>query len=371
MIPAAGCGRRLRRVLRPLIDEAAAVPGADRYRKRFPAAAHAWALLFHALDGGGSLRQTHARLGAAPGGWAAVGAPAGVSYSQLARSSTSRPAACFEALVAGLVAAARRAAGRDPRLRALERVQALDGTFLALSAKLSPWSRHGGHAPGVRLQCGLDLAGGVPAHLRLTLADVHDARALAERDLAPLAGWTLLIDLGYYGHRQFRRLRAAGVSFVCRLHAQAAYRVVGRHPVDPAPTADGDRVLADEEIALGSPNNRNGAVLEGMRLVTSRNAAGEERRFVTDRFDLTAGEVVALYRRRWRIELFFRWLKHQLRAAVPLGASREAVWLTVLLAAAVAALAALADAGRPRGVTRVAWLRALGQHLRPAVRRSG
>lgn len=368
MIPAVRCGRRLRRTLRPLVARAAAVPGADRYRKRFPASAHLWVLLFHVLDGADSLRQTHARLGAAPGGWARLGLPGGLSYSQLARSSTSRPAACAEALLGGVARAARRTARRDPAWRALAKVQAVDSTFLALSAKLSPWSRHGKHAPGVRLQCGLDLAGALPTHLRLTLADVHDAAALKARDLADLRGWTLLADLGSYGHRQFVRLRAAGVHFLCRLHAQAAYRVTARRPVPAAPTAAGDVLVADETVVLGSPNNRNGAVLPGVRLVTSRNAAGVEQRFVTDRFDLTAAEVVALYRKRWQIELFFRWLKHHLKAVAPLGASREAIWLTILVAAIAALLALLAAAERPPAVTRVAWLRAIGQTLRPAAK---
>jgi hypothetical protein len=368
--PAQRCGRRLRRLLEPLAAAAGAVPGADRYRKACPAAAHLRLLAFHALDGADSLRQTHAKLAGTPGGFAAVGLPGGVSRSQLARSSTSRPAACAERLLADLIGRARRnvrrRAAADPALARLLRVQAVDGTFLTLSAKLAPWSRHGGHAPGVRLHVGLDLAGAVPAHLRWTLADTHDARGLDERDLAELAGWTLLMDLGYYGHRRFVRLRAAGVSFVCPLHAQAAYRVTTAHPVPAGPAPGGDVVVADEEMTLGSPNNRDGAVLPGLRLVTGRNPAGEIRRFVTDRWDLSAADVLALYRQRWQIELFFRWLKHQLTLLRPLGTSPEAVWLTVLVAAIAAVLALLAEPDRPLGDSRIQWLRAVGAALHAA-----
>lgn len=359
MIPAPGLGRRLRGLLTPFVDRAAATPGADRYRKRFPLRAHVWILLIHVLDGAGSLRQTHARLDAT--GFAGLGLPDGISLSQLARSSTSRDPAGVERLFADLVAAAR--GNADPDWRRLTRVQAVDGSFLALSAKLSPWSRHRGHAPGVRLQAGLDLAGPIPADLRLTMADTHDTTALRARDLGALAGWTLLIDLGYYGHRLFAELRAAGVSFVCRLHPQAAFTVTADHPVPPITTPDGDVVLADRTIALGSPNNRAGAVLPGMRLVTSRNPRGEEQRFVTDRFDLAAADVVALYRKRWQIELFFRWLKHQLGLLRPLGHSRQAVWLGVLIAAIVALLLMLLATDRPRGVSRVAFARALAARL--------
>ena len=356
MIPAATqCGRRLRRHLRPLVADAGATPGADRYRKHFPAAAHLWVLLFHVLDGAESLRQTHQRLEAVPRAFRRLGLPHGISRSQLARSSTSRDPACVVALFTAVVAQAR--GRRAPAWRHLTRIQAIDATFLTLSAKLSPWSQHGNHAPGVRVQAGLDLADTIPAALRLTLADIHDTTALRARNLLALAGWTVLIDLGYYGHRLFAELRDAGVSFICRLHPQASYHVTADHPVPPITTPDGDVVLTDQTITLGSPNNRAGAVLPGMRLVTSRNPHGKEQRFVTDRFDLPAADVVALYRKRWQIELFFRWLKHQLRLTRPFGYSRAAVWLTVLICAIVAVLLSLSDADRPRAVTRIAWLR--------------
>jgi hypothetical protein len=109
-----------------------------------------------------------------------------------------------------------------------------------------------------------------------------------------------------------------------------------------------------------------------MRLVTSETRKGEVHRLVTDRHDLAASEVVRLYRKRWQIELFFRWLKRELGAMRPLGRSPpEAVWLTMLVCAVVAATATLADAPRPRGVTRVGWLRALCQALPTQLRLSG
>lgn len=192
MIPtAAKSHRRRRRRLRPHVARAAAVPGADRYRTHFPASAPLWILLFHVLDGADSLRQTHARLANTPRAWTRLGLPQGISRSQLARSSTSRPPACAEQLLADLVRHADRAP--DPALR---RIPVVDSTFLTLSAKLAPWSHSGQHTPGVRIHRGLDLAGHIPRHLSWSLADCHDARALKERDLAALAGWTLLIDLG-------------------------------------------------------------------------------------------------------------------------------------------------------------------------------
>lgn len=200
----------------------------------------------------------------------------------------------------------------------------------------------------------------MPTCLRLPLIDTNDHEALRTWDLDALRGWTVLIDLGSYGHRQFARLREHGVSFLSRLHPQAVYQVTAIRAVSPNATRDGDVVHSDETITLGSPNNRAGAVLTGIRLIRSRNRCGREQAFLTDRFDLTAPELVRLSRYRWRIELFFRFLKHQLGLPRPLGQSRAAVWLTVVLA--------LTEARRPAATSRIAWLRAIGITLQTLFR---
>lgn len=364
------CGRRLRRVLAPSIRRAARTPGADRYRKHFPAAAHLWILLLHGLSATPSLRQTYAMLAAEPGRFSRLGLGQGIRFSQLARSSTSRPSACVEALLADLVAQAQRAVVPDRAWRILRRVQLIDSTFLHLSAELSPWSQHRRFSPGVRVQTGYDLARQLPTTLRLHLVATNDQEALKTWELDALRGWTVLVDLGYYGHRQFARLQAAGVSFLTRLHPQAVYQVTAVRAVSGTPTRDGDVVLSDETITLGSPKNRAGAVLAGIRLIRSRHHAGREQAFLTDRFDLTAPELVRLYRYRWRIELFFRFLKHQLGLTTPLGQSRAAVWLTVMLAAIIALVLALTETERPVAITRIAWLRGLGVALQ-TLRRGG
>jgi hypothetical protein len=117
MIPdSAGCGRRLYRKVQPLIVNAVHSAGggkanrakADRYRKHFKAVSHIWLLVLHIASGSPSLRQSHARLGAIPGLYRRVGLPNWISLSQLARSSTSRGAECFESLVERLTERVRR-----------------------------------------------------------------------------------------------------------------------------------------------------------------------------------------------------------------------------------------------------------------------
>ena len=224
--------------------------------------------------------------------------------------------------------------------------------------------------------------------VQLTSILVNDCQALDRTvlgdpaRLAVLAGRTFVVDLGYYSHERFARLFAAGVHLVTRRHPQATVAVEAELPIQPPlPNADGGRiaVVADRRISLGSPNNRAGAVLRGRRLVTAdvlpRAKTGHRtpppRRYeiLTDRWDLTAAEVVQVYLWRWQIELFLRWLKGQLHLPRLLGHSENAVELSVWLAVLVHLLTLLA--ARALGLARrspllLRRLAAALQHLDPA-----
>jgi hypothetical protein len=367
-----GLSRHVRRAcvtrLDPHVTAAAALPGANRYRKHFHTAAHLWILLRHALSGSPSLSQTHARLDWSPTGWQDVGLKQRVSFSQLARSTTSRPSACLEHLAAALLAQvpARRA---DP---VLAQVWARDSSFFTLSAKLSPWSCHGRHVPGIRLHTDFDFTRSVPAALHWTTADTHDLRHLAETDLTELAGWTVVLDVGYYGHALFQHLRDHGVDFICPRQPQARLHRDAEEPVGLGMmTPNGDIILGDAVVTLGSPHNRASAVLPQLRLITSLDPSGGYHELVTSRHDLDAKDVVMLYHQRWQIELFFRAVKHQLGTLRPLGTSAEAVWATILLGVILWALLALLETIQPPSISNVAWLRAIDQNLTDFLRLSG
>jgi len=366
--PSALPARRLRKTLLPLISEAVRESRADRYRKHFPAQAHVWMLLMHTMSANQSLRQSHALQGADPKLRRFLGMEEEwISYSQLARSSTSRPAECFEVLLYSVLHLATQRHGRSSASDVLQGVRLLDSTFFPLAPKRSPWgvwNKRGNS--GARLQTLLDPSERLPTGLGLELLDTNDANALGSLDLSGLRAKTLVFDLGYYSHAHFERLMEGGVHFLTRLNAQASYRVIASsrtlaegQATTSSSSSKGDVVLSDQTIDLGSPNNRRGAILEGIRLIRSINEKGKVYAFITDRHDLTAQEVLYLYRKRWQIELFFRWLKRQLGAIRPFGHSREAVWLSIVVATIVAVLMALCEQWRPKGVSRVSWMRAL------------
>ena len=359
-------GGELRQLL-PVLQRGAAACQADARRRHFTAVAHACLLVFHGLSGSPSLEQSHARFAGCSGlaqlsGLAVLDERGeidpdrlGVSYSQFALSNTTRPAPFLASIVPGLVARVR-AAGTLPQVPFPVDLVALDSTFLRLSLALSPWlpCSHPHDVPGRRLQVLFRPAADLPEGVLLHDTRTNDCQGLDAfvlddpHRLASLRDRTLVLDLGYYSHRRFARLRAAGVHFVSRLQAQATVSVEADHEVQGAWTAlpqSRIRVQADQRITLGSANNHHSAVLTGLRLVRAQVLPTPAARrtgampvaycLVTDRFDLPAEQVVWLYVWRWQIELFFRWLKTQLHLSRPLGHSENAlelsIWLTLIV----------------------------------------
>ena len=400
---APGLNRRLRRWLvgevqglRPVIAASAAACGAEHSRKHFTSYQHLCLLLFHGLSSHPSLHQSYEHFAVCRGLVAASGLGRrdgtdglGVSYSHLAASNGTRPAALLVGVVGHLVARLRQdglgalPAG-DPLLGSLV---LQDSTFLRLSLRLAHWlpllRRPDGS--GVRVQLWLHPGLDLPEVVQVTSIRVNDCQSWDQTilgdpaRLAVLAGQTLVVDLGYYSHERFTRLLAAGVHLVTRRHPQAAVTVEEDRSIQPAlPACDGGRiaVVADQRITLGSPNNRAGAVLPGLRLVTAdvlprvrtghRTPAPRRYEILTDRWDLTAAEVVQAYLYRWQIELFLRWLKGHLHLPRLLGYSENAVELSVWLAILVHLLTLLA--ARALGLARrspllLARLAAALQHL--------
>jgi len=370
--------RRLRRwlqrelpTLRATLETSAAACAADAGRKHFFSFAHACLLLYHGLRGGPSLRQSYESFGACPGlvqlsGLAHHAAPeAGlaVSFSQFALSNTTRPATFLAGSVASLLGRLQQQ-GQGQALPCPGDLVIQDSTFLRLSLKLSPWlppDRRARASIGVRVQFHYRPALDLPEHVLVTDTRRNDCTGLdaALLDdplrLAALAGHTLVVDLGYYSHARFARLRAAAVHFVSRLQPQARVTVVGTQEV-PYPFAglDAGRITVrqDARVTVGSATNRGGTVLAGLRLVTAEVAPTlaaarlgkpvQTYQILTDRGDLPALEVVQLYVWRWQIELFFRWLKTHLHLSHLLGYSLNAVRLTVWLALLVHLLTLLA-----------------------------
>jgi hypothetical protein len=376
--PAVGVARRLRRwlasellALRPVVEASARTCRAEHSRKHFTSYQQVCLLLFHGLAARGSLRQSYEQFAACPGLVAASGLGTadgserlGVSYSQLAASNGTRPAGVVAGVAQHLLARLRRAGvdrpGGDPLLGSLV-IQ--DSTFLRLSLRLAHWLPAIGRpaCSGVRVQVWLRPSLDLPEVVDLTTVKLNDRQSWDRSvlgdpaRLAALAGRTLVVDLGYYRHTAFRDLLAAGVHVVTRRYPSTVVTVEADRPIQPPlPDVDGGRiaVVADQRVTLGTAATRTGVVLPGWRLVTAdvtprlrtghRSPVPRRYEVLTDRWDLTAAEVVQVYLWRWQIELFLRWLKGHLHLPRLLGHSENAVELSVWLAILVHLLSLLA-----------------------------
>lgn len=389
-----GLNRRLRRWftvkmrrLQRSIDRGAAACRADRYRKHFDSRAHALFLLYHGLSGSQSLRQSYAAFAECPGLVAVAGLSVldderlSVSYSQLAASNSSRPAAFLNGLISELSTEVRANGPIDVLPMGL---RVLDSTFLGLSMKLAPWvsrSSRSTRKSGVRVQVEFMPALDLPECFLVT-TDPNDCNGMDQlilnnpARLAALRDQTLVVDLGYYAHQRLGALLQADVHFVIRRNLQAKIQVEADLPVQqPLDGIDGRRitVLSDQRVTVGSKNNHHGQVLHGLRLVKARveplpKAARQGAKplvyeVLTDRWDLEAADVVQLYLWRWQIELFFRWLKSHIHLLRLLGYSPNAVELTVALAIVVHLLTVLAARALGRKQRSPALLRRMASAL--------
>ena len=315
----------------------------ERYRKHFHTRQHASLLLFHGLTQSPSLRQSYALI---QGQQPILKAcqlltkqeEICVSYSQFAASNHSRDASFMQHLAHQLFAQVKKQGYQHKEIR--RDIRLLDSTCIKISPLLSSWADG---FSNLRLQVQHIPAQDMPERILLTNYRQNDCQGIDtlllndEENLHAQVGQTFVFDLGYYSHKRLQKMRKAGLHFVVRRHTQASIDVQEHLPVQaslPGFLNQPIQLLSDQRITLGSPNNRAGAVLPNLRLV-SANVTRDKKvityQVITDRWDLTAHEVILFYLWRWEIELLFRWLKSHLCLEQLLGYTPNAIKLSIWL----------------------------------------
>jgi hypothetical protein len=243
-----------------------------------------------------------------------------VKRSTLADANERRPARIFAETYAKLL----------PRFLAelsrfsspLRRVKILDPTYVPVCDSLFPWADFMPGKSAVKLHFLLDAHAAAPEELRLTSGQVHELEVARTLKFAP--GDLLLLDRGFVDFSWLYSLHQDRVGFVTRLPGHIRYRVVQENPVDA-----GSPVLADQIIRLSTAYSRK-HYPETLRLVHYRDPeTGKEYVFLTNRQDLPALAVADLYRQRWQIETFFRWIKQNLKIKAFYGTSENAVLIQI------------------------------------------
>ena len=290
-----------------VFDRLVGAHGADARVRRLSTRDQFIALLYGQLAGAQSLREIEAGLASHAHRLYHLGARA-VSRSTLADANAKRPREAFGALFAHLVAQA----GRGLRRKIGEAVHLIDSTGLRLSDLSADWARFSDGVCGAKLHIVYDCDAEHPIDAAITPARLNDITAA--QTLPITAGATYVFDLGYYDFAWWARLDDAGCRIVTRFKSNTRLTVVAENRV----SEDGP-ILSDRIGYLAA--SRTNPFEVPVREIRVRIESGKILRILSNDIDASADEIAALYKRRWQIELFFRWIKQTLKIKHFLGTS--------------------------------------------------
>jgi hypothetical protein len=207
------------------------------------------------------------------------------------------------------------------------RVAAVDASLIKLSLQAFNWAHYREKTGAAKITCVLDWVNGVPEQFVFSPAGkVHDLKATAA--LKWSAGWTYLFDRGYFSFELLAILLNAGAHFVIRFKDGVAFRRLHQHPIPAAKLPAGLGAIKDDwTVILPGWDGE----LE-LRLVSYQLTNGKLIRALTDRHSLSALSVARLYKERWSIENWWRWLKRVYKVKEPLGLSENALALQIIAA---------------------------------------
>lgn len=224
----------------------------------------------------------------------------------------------------------------DFRLDLDNMVYTFDSSTISLCLKLCPWAKFRKHKGGIKMHTLLDLRGNLPVSVYLTEAAVHDVKALDNLYVEPSAIY--LMDKGYVDfYRLFHLVHKKKAFFVTRAKDNMLFEVIDSTEVDKS-----TGVIADEQILLTGLRTSSWYP-EEIRMVTYEDyATGNVYRFLTNELEHEALTIAELYRERWNVELFFKWIKQHLHIKSFYGISENAIYLQIWIAVCTYLLLAFA-----------------------------
>ena len=265
-----------------------------------------------------------------------MGIRGGVARNTLANANKVRDWRIYSDLAQVLIGIARPLyAGEDLGLDLDSTVYALDASTIDLCLSVFPWASFRSTKSGVKLHTLLDLRGHIPTFLHISNARLHDVNALDW--LAPEPGAFYVMDRGYVDFRRLFALEVEKSFFVIRAKSNTRFQRRYSRAVDKA-----TGLLCDQTIQL-TGRGTSAKYPHPLRRVKFRDAETDRTfNFLTNNFKIPAITVADLYRSRWQVELFFRWIKQHLRIKVFLGTTENAVKTQVWIAVCVYVLVAIA-----------------------------
>jgi len=241
------------------------------------------------------------------------------SRATLSRANEQQPHKMYEALFLRLLNRCQSLAPRNKAFKLKGKIYLLDASLVDLTLSLFPWAQYRKSKGAAKLHIGLDADGYLPAFVNMTAGKEHEINIA--RELKWPKGSYIVFDRGYTDYSWYQELTEDGVFFVTRLKTNAV--------TTPGPLRRGRKspgVLRDQQIKLKGVDG----TYRKVRYLDEETDITYE--FLTNELDLPAATVAQLYKERWQIELFFKWIKQNLRVKSFLGTSYNAVMTQLWIA---------------------------------------
>jgi hypothetical protein len=340
-------------------DNLVAVHGADKWVRTLSTKCQLVALLIGQLSGFCGLRETVSGVNSQAARLYHLGARE-IARSTFADANAQRPSAVFEALFAALVAQA----GRGLRRKLDGARYLIDSTSLRLNQHSAGWARYSATVCGAKVHVIHDADADHPIYAAFSTAKVNDIRAA--HDMPIVAGATYVFDLGYYDYRWWAKLHAANCRIVTRLKKNTPLTLTRERLIPAGGIATSSATILSDRIGYlpaRQAGSRSNPMSEEVREVRVRIDTGKVLRILTNDLLAPAHEIADLYKQRWQIELFFRWIKQRLEIKRFIGTSENAVRIQVAVALIAFLLLRLAHAGQRAVPNLLEFVRSVRVHL--------
>ena len=307
----------------------------DYHRKHFKCWDQLACMIFAHIRQESSLRDIDRALNAHAGKLYHIGIQQ-CPKSTLADTNERRDYRIYEEFAKSMMQRARRAyANTELAIDVDNAVYALDASVIDLTLSLFPWAKFRKTKGAIKLHAMLDLRGNIPAFLTITDGKVHDVKAAPQVPIEP--DGIYVVDRGYVDFAWLWSIHQADAFFVTRLKKSIKWSRVISHPVDKFLG-----LRCDQEILLSTKRLQAFYPIRLRRISFRDETQGRTLVFLTNNFVLPSETIAALYKARWEIELFFKWIKQNLRVKAFYGTSPNAVktqiWIAMIVYLSLAIL---------------------------------
>src|SRR3989338_6115597 len=299
---------------------------ADLYTKRFSTENQLSVLLYAQATEKDSLRAIETGLRVQNKSWSSLGLTS-VARNTLAHANEKRPWEIFESLFYSLLKKCQNLTFGTAEFSFKNELYALDASVIDVCLSLFPWAKFRTQKGAVKIHALLNIRSQIPEFMVITDGSCHEVTIAQGMDFSKFPpGSIFVVDRGYTDYELLNSIRKAGHHFVIRLKSNAQVIYYEQKP------CFGAGVLKDEEIEFLNDKARE-AYPGRLRLVTFYDAVHDKTyEFLTDEFRLSALNIALIYKQRWQVELFFKWIKQHLKIKTFLGTSKNAVMTQIWVA---------------------------------------